>query len=62
MENEVYRVKTVNAAANSKSTTWVKATSRLQAKFYVEDMYTRAVVQSCLVRTPPTDVKIYDAR
>ena len=61
MEKEVYRVKTVNAAANSKSTTWVKATSRLQAKFYVEDMYARSVVQSCLVRTPPTDAKIYEA-
>jgi len=58
---DVYRVRTVDPGANAKSTKWVRATSRLQAKHYVEKIYSREVVRGCAVRTPPADARIHDA-
>lgn len=55
-----YRVRSVDAGANARSTTWVRATSRYEAKHYVQDRYKREVVESCVERTPPNNVTVHD--
>lgn len=56
----MYRVRSIDAGANARSTTWVRATSRYEAKHYVQDRYKREVVESCVERTPPNNVTVHD--
>lgn len=56
----LYRVQTINPGANSKQTTWVRATSRREAEQYVRECYSRHYVSSTRqFETAPDDVKVY---
>lgn len=54
----VFRVTSVNPAANTKATTWVRAPTKQQAKRYVREQYSRHMIESALERTPPEDADV----
>jgi hypothetical protein len=56
--DKTYRVKSVNAGANARSTTWVKAPSRRAAEQHVRETLNRHFVESCVVRTPGEDDEV----
>lgn len=60
-ETKTYRVRSVNLAANTKSTTWVRAPSRHCAEQHVRELYSRHMVRSALERTPPEGVDVIDS-
>lgn len=60
-EISTYRVKSINAGANTKQTTWVRASSRRQAEQWVRERYSRHYIASALPRTPPDDADVQEA-
>ena len=60
VEDETYRVKTVNLGANTKKTTYVRAPSRREAEQYVRELYNRHIVESALPRPAPDDVDVLE--
>ncbi|AUV81232.1 hypothetical protein C2R22_05805 [Salinigranum rubrum] len=56
----LYRVKTVNPGANSKQTTWVRATSRRDAEQFIREQYSRHYVESATpFETAPEDATVH---
>jgi len=60
---KIFRVKAVFPGGNTKSTAWVKAESRMQAKWWAEDHWIRPVIRSVTEfdQKHDEDAELFDA-